>query len=167
MQFHNAKLRLPTSDFRLPSARQAFTLLEVILSLTILAAAAAMIGELISFASQNAVDSEAETRAQFLAISLMDEMVSKRTEVAERSEEPLDTEDAIPWVYSVSIERTKLSGLSSVEIIVEQDLEKKFRPVKYRLVRWLPKSLTSSKGDDSTDASAETDASDQSEASDE
>jgi len=68
----------PRSDSRLPSA---FTLLEVILSLAILAAAAAMIGELISFASQSAADSEAETRAQLLAISLMEEMILGKTEV--------------------------------------------------------------------------------------
>ena len=159
MLFHNTK-------FRVPSPRPAFTLLEVILSLTILAAAAAMIGELISFASQNAADSEAETRAQFLAISLMDEMVSKRTEVTEQSEESLDTEDVIPWVYSVSLEQTKLSELTSVEIIVEQDIEKRFHPTKYRLVRWLPKSLTSSKEDESTEPSNESDTSDQAEEDD-
>jgi len=150
MLFSSAKSCNPHSAFRLSSA---FTLLEVILSLTILAAAAAMIGELITFASQSAADSEAETRAQFLAISLMDEMVSGRTDVAEQSREPLEVDDAVPWVSSVSLERTQISGLISVEVLVEQDLEKRFRPVKYRLVRWLPKSLTSAKEDTSTNAS--------------
>lgn len=150
MLFSNPKFRNPPSAICLP---MAFTLLEVILSLTILAAAAAMIGELITSASQTAADSEAETRAQILAISLMDEMVSRRTEVAEKSRESLEVDDSAPWVYSVSLERTKMSGLTSVEIIVEQDLEKRFRPVKYRLVRWLSKSLTSTKKEPSTDAS--------------
>lgn len=138
----------PTSNFRIPAA---FTLLEVILSLTILAAATAMIGELISSASQNAADSEAETRAQLLAISLMEKIVSGKTEVAQQSRESLKVDDATPWVYSVSLEQTKLSSLTSVEILVEQDIEKQFRPVKYRLVRWLPKSLTNSKEEPSTD----------------
>ena len=163
MQQTYAYLRFPRKKQRL----SAFTLLEVILSLTILAAAAAMIGELISSASQRAADSEAETRAQLLAVSLMDEMVSGQTEVTEQSDEPLDTEDDIPWVYSVSIERTSLSSISSVEITVEQDLERQFRPVKYRLVRWMPKSLVSSSRSESSESTDEADSSDSSEASDE
>jgi len=148
------------SKFQIPSDCQAFTLLEVILSLAILAAAAAMIGELVSFASQSAADSEAETRAQLLAISLMEEMVSGRTEIAEQSREPLEVDDAVPWVYSVSLERTKQSGLTSVEIVVEQDKEKRFRPTKHRLVRWLSKSLTSAKEAPSTDTLKESEGDD-------
>ena len=122
----------------------AFTLLEVILALAILAAAVAMIGELIAFASQSASDSDAETRAQLLAVSLMDELVTGKTKLRQQSRESLDVDDVTPWVYSISLERTKIDQLTSVEIVVEQDLEKKFHPIKYRLVRWLPKSLTSS-----------------------
>jgi len=136
--------------FRIPLA---FTLLEVILSLAILAAAAAMIGELISVAGQSAADSEAETRAQLLATSLMNEMISGKTKITEQSRESLEVEDTTPWVYSVSLEQAKLSSLISVEIVVEQDLEEQFRPTKYRLIRWLPKSLTSSEEDSSPDTS--------------
>ncbi len=135
----------------------AFTLLEVILALAILAAAVAMIGELIGYAGRSASNSEAETRAQMLAITLMDEMISSKTELSERSRESLEVDDTTPWVYSVSLERTKISSLTSVEVLVEQDLEKRFGPVKYRLVRWLPKNLASSK--DEGEASDESDSS--------
>ncbi len=129
-------------------ARPAFTLLEVILALAILAGSVAMIGELISYASQSASDAEAETRAQLLACTLMDEMVSGRTKPEARSREPAATDDTVPWVYTVSVGRTEIEGLTSVEVVVEQDLEKKFRPVHYRLVRWLPtRSATSEKED--------------------
>ena len=130
--------------------RPAFTLLEVILALAILAGAIAMIGELISLTSRNAADSEEETRAQLLAVSLMDEIVVGMTEARQASREPLEVEDTTPWVYSISLEGTKIDGLTSVEVVVEQDIEKRFRPVKYRLIRWLPKVPLPTEEADST-----------------
>ena len=134
-------------------ARPAFTLLEVILALAILAGSVAMLGEIIRSASRSAANAEAETRAQLLASTIMDEMVSGISEPSEMSREPLDVEDTVPWIYSVSFERTEISDLTSVEVMVEQDLEKKFRPVKYRLVRWLPRISISSPEEQKEDAS--------------
>jgi len=146
--------------------RAGFTLLEVILALAILAGSVAMIGELISYAGRSAADSEAETRAQLLAITLMDEMLTKRTEPEEQSRESLEVDDTTPWVYSVSFESTEIDGLTSVEVLVEQDIEKKFRPVRYRLVRWMPKKLITSKVDESSDDSDDTDTSEKTEGDD-
>ena len=134
----------------------AFTLLEVILALAILAGSVAVLSEVLRLADRNAADAEAETRAQLLASTLMDEMASGLVEITEQNRAPLDTEDAARWVYSVTISPVHadrgLAGLTSVEIVVEQDLKKAFRPVKYRLLRWLylpPEPSSENTSDDS------------------
>jgi len=118
--------------------KRAFTLLEVILALAILAGAVAVLGEIMRAAGRSAADAQAETRAQLLACSLMDEMVTGVLEPTEQTRVALETDDVAPWVYSVTFGTLNLEGLMSVELIVEQDLEKQFNPVRYRLVRWLP-----------------------------
>jgi len=114
----------------------AFTLLEVILALAILAGSIAVLSEVMSLASRNASDAQAEAQAQLLASSVMDEMLSGVTPLADQSRQPLEADSAIPWLCSVSLGTTSLTGLTSVEVVVEQDVEKQFRPVRYRLIRW-------------------------------
>ena len=120
-----------------------FTLLEVIVALAILAGSVAVLGEVIRLASRNATDAQSLAQAQLLAASLIDEMVAGLTEPADVTEQPLETDDAIPWVYSVTYDNTSIEGLMALEVVVEQDLEKQFNPVRYRLVRWLPDPLLS------------------------
>jgi general secretion pathway protein I len=118
--------------------RQAgFTLLEVILALAILAGAIAVLGEVMSIAGRNAADAQAESQAQLLASSVMHELLSGMTELVGQTRQPLEVDAAIPWVYSVTLGNTSLAGLVAIEVVVEQDVEKQFRPVKFRLVRWL------------------------------
>jgi len=114
-----------------------------------------MLGELITLSSRRASDAYAETRAQLLATSLMDEMIVGQTKLEEQSDEPLDVEDSVDWVYSVSFESTEIDSLISVEVLVEQDLERKYRPVKYRLVRWLPTTSTKKEKDDESEDTSE------------
>ena len=46
----------------------------------------------------------------------------------------------------------------SVEVLVEQDVEKQFRPVKYRLIRWYAtESDTDEEQDEQQDTDDETD----------
>ena len=117
--------------------QSAFTLLEVILALAILAGAIAVLGEVMSIAGRSASDAQAEAHAQMLASSMMDELMAGSVEMLNLSRQPLVTESAIPWVCSVTISDTALIGLMSVEVLVEQDVEEQFRPVKYRLIRWV------------------------------
>jgi prepilin-type N-terminal cleavage/methylation domain-containing protein len=138
--------------------RAAFTLLEVILALAILAGSVAVLSEVMRLADRNRNDAEAETRAQLLASSLLDEMASGLVEFTEIHREPLDTEDAARWVYTVTISPihtdSRFEGLTSVEILVEQDLKKAFRPTKYRLLCWLylpPEQASDNTSDDSPD----------------
>lgn len=128
----------------------AFTLLEVILALAILAGAIAILGEVMSIAGRNASDAQAEAHAQLLASSMMDELLAGSIEMLNQSRQPLLTESAIPWVCSVSIGDTSLIGLMSIEVLVEQDVEEQFRPVKYRLIRWVSSELETSEEESST-----------------
>jgi prepilin-type N-terminal cleavage/methylation domain-containing protein len=118
--------------------RPAFTLLEVILSLVVLGAALAMLGEVMQLANRNAADARAETQAQLLAESLLDQIMAGAIKASDASRQPLEVDDGTPWVYSVAIGTSELEGITPVEIRVEQDLEPQFNPVKYRLLRWLP-----------------------------
>lgn len=127
---------------------QAFTLLEVILALAILAGSVAVLGEIMAIAGRHARETQAETRAQLFAATVMDEMLAGITEVAQISRQPLESTDTVPWVYSVTVNPTTITGLSSIEVLVEQDLEPRFNPVKFRLVRFYAEPATP------TDASA-------------
>ena len=87
-----------------PSANAGFTLLEVILSLAILAGSLAALGEVMRMADQAARLTEDETQRKILAASIMDELVcgARRSDgrhsiAARSSADP-------PWVYSISIE---------------------------------------------------------------
>ena len=123
---------------RRPNFRRlsAFTLLEVILALAILAGAIAVLGEVMSIAGRSAADAQAEAQAHLLAGSVMDEILTGMIDFNSQTRQSLETDSAIPWVYSATLGDTTLDGLTSVEVLVEQDIEKQFRPVKYRLLRW-------------------------------
>ena len=114
----------------------AFTLLEVILALVILGAAMAIFGEVMQLANQNAVDAQAETQAQLLANSVMDEILAGVIDDSPANRQPLETNDDVRWIYSVSSGTATVSGVYPVIVEVEQDLEARYKPVKFRLVRW-------------------------------
>jgi general secretion pathway protein I len=121
-----------------------FTLLEVILALAILAGAVAVLGEIMAIAGRHGREAQAGVRAQLLASSVMDEILSGLVEVNQVSKQPLESADTVPWVYSVSVENTTITGLSAIEVIVEQDLEPQFSPVKFTLKRWYAVPSTTS-----------------------
>ena len=119
-----------------------FTLIEVILSLIILGAAAATLAEIMSLANRGAADARAETQAELLAESVMDELASGYAKMASVTRQPIAATDPEtvetdgPWVYSVEVGTSTIIGIVPVEVGVEQDLEPQFTPVKYKLVRW-------------------------------
>jgi prepilin-type N-terminal cleavage/methylation domain-containing protein len=131
--------RRPASSFRAPSRNsRAFTLLEVILALVILGAAMAIFGEVIQLANKAAVDSRAETQGQILAASVMDEILAGMRPQQNVSRQALDVKDATSWLFSVNIGTSDIQGILPLEVLVEQDLEPRYNPVKVRLVRWIP-----------------------------
>jgi general secretion pathway protein I len=119
-------------------AAGGFTLLEVILALVILGGALAIFGEVLQLANRNATDARAESQAQLLAESVMDQILAGALDVSNASRQPLEVVDATPWLYSVAIGTTDRLGVIPVDVIVEQDLEPRYNPVKFRLLRWLP-----------------------------
>lgn len=132
-------------------AQPAFTLLEVILALVILGAAMAIFGEVMQLANQNAVDSQAETQAQLLASSVMDEILAGVIDDSPANRQPLETEGDVRWIYSVSSGTSTVTGVYPVIVEVEQDLEARYKPVKFRLVRWFP---TTPEGDEAEESAA-------------
>src|SRR5688500_10317076 len=88
---------------RLTPRPRAFTLIEVILALVILGGALAIFGEVMQIANSNAVDARAETQAQLLASSVMDEIMAGLQDESPVSRQPLEVEDATRWLYSVEI----------------------------------------------------------------
>lgn len=132
--------RLPNSPVPTPHST-GFTLLEVILALVILAAALAMLGEVMQLANRQAVDARAETYAQSLAASVMDQVTSGAIDATAVSRQQLEVDDATPWVYSIVIGTSDIVGIMPVEVTVEQDIEARLTPVKFRLFRWLPSQV--------------------------
>jgi prepilin-type N-terminal cleavage/methylation domain-containing protein len=129
-------IRNPQSAIR--NSASGFTLLEVILALVVLSAALAMLSEVMQLATRHAVESRAETQAQSLACSVMDQLISGAIAAEEVTRQPLEVDDATPWLYSISIGTSSLTGVIMAEVLVEQDLEERLSPVRYRLFRWLP-----------------------------
>src|SRR4051812_3000361 len=114
---------------------QGFTLLEVILSLAILAGALAALGEVMRLADRSASTAEDETQAQILATSIMDELSAGSRELTPIEQSQLDTGDDPPWVYSIEMEQTQYDELVSVRVLVEQQLEPRLQPAHFELVR--------------------------------
>jgi general secretion pathway protein I len=117
---------------------RGFTLLEVILALAILGGALAIFGEVMRLANRAAVDARAETQGQILAASVMDEIIAGARAASNASRQALDVKDTTPWLYSVDVGTTNVKRVYPLEVVVEQDLEPQYNPVKVRLVRWLP-----------------------------
>lgn len=129
---------------------RGFTLLEVILALAILAGAVAVLGEIMAIAGRHTLEAQAETKAQLFAMSVMDEMLTGLAEVAQVSRQALESTDGTPWVYSVNIATTNIVGLSTIEVLIEQDIEPQFNPVTYRLVRYYAEPAAPTPTDSST-----------------
>ena len=115
-----------------------FTLLEIILSLAILAGSLAALGEVMRSANLNAALAEDETRAQILAASIMDELAAGSRQLTAIQQTPLDTTDSPPWMYSIETGQTQFNELVAVRVRVEQQVEARFQPAKFELVRWMP-----------------------------
>ena len=135
-EFRRLRIRNPKSEIR--NRRSAFTLLEIILSLAILAGSLAALGEVMRLADQNASMTGDETQAQILAASIMDELVAGSRSLSAVSQAPMDTTDEVPWLYSVELENTQYEQIVSVRVRVEQQLEARLQPAHFELVRWLP-----------------------------
>lgn len=135
-------------------ASLGFTLLEVILALAILAGSMAALGEVMQLAHRNATMAEAETQAQILAASLMDEFASGSRKLDVADQQSIDDKSDPPWVYSVAIENSNIEELVAVHLRVEQQMDARLQPASFELVRWMPNPNNAS-SDSSSESSAE------------
>lgn len=120
-------------------SRRGFSLLEVVISLAILAASIAITSELIRVGRRGAVDARDFTTAQLLCENKMAEITA-----GIQPPDPVNRTTLIEdpnWLYSVAIGQTEQEGLLAVEILVEKNLPQTTvtdrRPLSYRLVRWM------------------------------
>jgi prepilin-type N-terminal cleavage/methylation domain-containing protein len=113
--------------------RRGFSLLEVILSLAILSASLAVLGQLIQIGMTHARQAEDMTQAVILCESIMAEIVcGARTPTAEFAS-PCD--DDPNFLYSITADAGDQVGLLNVHVIVERDPSSTVQPVSCELVR--------------------------------
>ena len=133
------KLRIAASLRLAGKPRRAgFTLLEIILSLAILAGSVAALGEVLRLAAMNGQMARDETQAQILASSVMDELLSGARSIETVNGAEFDTTTDPPWTYSIDLEQTDHQELVLARIRVEQQLPAEQQPAHFELTRWLP-----------------------------
>src|SRR3954452_20138354 len=103
--------------------KHSFTLLEIILSLAILAGALAALGEVMRLADRNARSTDDETQAQILAASVMDELSAGSRDLAAVNQVAFNATDDPPWVFSIAMDQTPYNELVAVRVRVEQKLD--------------------------------------------
>jgi type II secretion system protein I len=124
--------------------RPGFTLLEVILALTILAGAIAVLGEVNRLALRNASEARDLARAQLLAESKLAEIKAgiTSTDLVDNAAFDPATESLDPaepaWLFSISSQSTDEDGLIAVRVTVTRALPAGQHPVKFSLACWLP-----------------------------
>jgi prepilin-type N-terminal cleavage/methylation domain-containing protein len=118
--------------------KPGFTLLEIVLSLAILAGSLAALGEVMRLADRNAQMVRDESQAQILASSVMDELLSGSRQLLAINGAQFDYNTDPPWLYSVTIDPTQFVEVVMVRVMVEQDLPPQQEPAKFALVRWMP-----------------------------
>lgn len=117
-------------------ARDAFSLLEVLLAMSILLGAVVVLGELARIGRKNAQAAKELTQAQLLCETKLNEILagidsSTPREAAAFEEHPDE------WLYTV--ERTPLAhpGVVSLRVTVKRNLPDAYRPAQFSLVRWI------------------------------
>jgi len=120
--------------------RNAFTLLEIILSLAILCGAIATLGEVSRLGMRQAERARDLTRAQLLCQSKMAEITAGLTAAESQEGVPFEATEDEPeseWLYSIEVNPASQEGLLEVRVTVTRDLPETRRPVEFSLVRWI------------------------------
>src|SRR5687767_3204208 len=147
-----------TMPFRTPHSalrtRRAFTLLEVILAVAVLAVSLAALGEVLRRGEDNAQESRDLTAAQLVAASKFAELTSGAVMLSPIASAPVpEIISRIPWVYSVESTPTPELGLVAVRVTVSQDPAQIANPIRYSLVRWMPDPLAATTASSGTASS--------------
>src|SRR6185295_9782686 len=123
------QLGAPVGRPQPPAARapkSAFTLLEVILALAILAGAVAALGELIRTGMLNAQAARDLTRAELVAETVVSEVMAGALATSASNTQ---WEEDPRWLYSISTESASQTGLLALTVTVVRDASPGQHPV--------------------------------------
>jgi general secretion pathway protein I len=115
--------------------RGAFTLLEIILALAILAGSLATMGEVVRLAVRNAESARRLTQAELLAVSKLAEITAGVILPDPVEEVPFDREP--DWTYSISTDPTEVGSLVALRIVVVEQQVTGRPPIEFTLVQWI------------------------------
>jgi len=124
-----------------------FTLIEVILALTILAVSLALLGQLVGLGFQNARQAQGLTEAQMIAETIMEEIalgllppdpVTDMNVTMTSDLSTLTVEQDTPWVYSINWEPAPVEGLIMVAVQVRRaGAQSAAENDTFEIVRWM------------------------------
>jgi general secretion pathway protein I len=117
--------------------RNAFTLLEVILALAILAGSVAVMGELMRNGMLDAQKARDLTRGELVCESVMSQVVTGALSPSGVTDVPFD--DDTRWLYSIVVESppSQLQGLLSVTVSVRRDAQAGQIATPFKMTRWM------------------------------
>ncbi|MFV2065751.1 MAG: prepilin-type N-terminal cleavage/methylation domain-containing protein [Pirellulales bacterium] len=113
----------------------AFTLLEVVLALAILAGSVVALGQVIHLAARAASETNHLTQAELLAASKLAEITSGIVALDPVTNASLDI--GREWTYSLSVEPSGIDGVIAVRVTVVRGLGGADASEQFSLVRWV------------------------------
>jgi hypothetical protein len=122
--------------------RAGFSLMEVLLSTSILLGSSVVLIELATIGRKQASTAYDLNQAQLICQAKLDEIVAGITMV--KAVEDEEIEEHPGWFYSIESQPVRSHNLAAVKVSVYQEAEDQKRPVRFSLVRWVPESLVSS-----------------------
>ena len=119
-----------------PATRRAgFSLMEVILAMTVLSITLGMLYSVAARGSRSGAKARDLTKAQLLCESKLAEISAGITPAMVVSGVVSEVDDN--WLYSVEMEATDLEGIVAIRVSFVQNLPAKKRPIEFALVRWI------------------------------
>ncbi len=115
--------------------RAGFSLLEVVLALSIFFGAIAVLSQVSWNGTRAAVQSQLKAQALFRCEAKMQEVVAGVEALSDQSDVPF--EDDSSWVWSLTAATTDLSGLVLVEVTVSRNGGSGLSSASQKLRRWM------------------------------
>ncbi|MCA8984968.1 MAG: hypothetical protein KDA76_14500 [Planctomycetaceae bacterium] len=117
------------------SRRKGLSLLEVVLSMAVLATSVAVLGQLLDSARWAATRAALETQAILHAESLLAEIVAAEVSPAEITQQPFEEDPA--WNYSLLVDETEFETMLQLTLTVQHVNPNDIVDAEVSLVRWL------------------------------
>ncbi|TWT35152.1 hypothetical protein KOR34_00390 [Posidoniimonas corsicana] len=116
---------------------QAFTLLEVIIALAILAVSLGVLSEVSRLSLMNSRRAAMQSEAALVAESVLGELESGAAQLVAFSSEWNPTDLATPvWRYEVAIDQTNVQGMLLARVLVTEIDPGDEQPTSLQVVRW-------------------------------